>query len=318
MTRTIPLMITRFLPLLSLVAFSFASAGTVQLVVPTYDYTPGNASNTEGTGIANNGTSVGQYNHTATYGSFTRSKKGRFSRPILFPGANVTNAMGINISGLVCGSFEVTVPGMPRNKSRTGSPSRPENIIVTHGFFFDGFTYTQFDLPGSDNTYVTGVNDAGDFCGYGSTMDGFNTGFVSIGGVITTFSGPAGVTISPLAINNLGQVVGYYNTPTNAHGFFRAADGALTNPIDYPNALYTTLTGINDAGLIVGWYRSIGFVTSGMVVQNFNRFTSYDHPDATNNTTIFFGVNNSSLISGYYQVDASGSGNHAFIARFGR
>ncbi len=34
--------------------------------------------------------------------------------------------------------------------------------------------------------------------------------------------------------------------------------------------------------------------------------------------TLFYGVNNSHLISGTYQVDASGSGDHAFIARFGR
>ena len=312
-------MITRLLPLVSLVAFSFASAGTVQLVVPTYDYTPGKAENTEGAGIANNGTNVGQYNHNATYGSFSRAKNGRFSRPILFPGANVTNASGINIAGLVCGSFEVTVRGMLQGKEDAPFPGKPENMIITHGFFLDGSTYTQFDLPGSENTYVTGVNDAGDFCGYGSTSTtGFHTGFVSIGGVVTTFSGPGGATISPLAINNLGQVVGYYNPPDSAHGFFRAADGTLTNPIDYPNAIYTTLTGINDAGLIVGWYRNIGFVTSGMVVQNFNLFTSFNHPDETNNMTLFFGVNNNNLISGYYQVDASGSGNHAFIARFGR
>ena len=311
-------MITRLLPLLSLVAFSFASAGTVQLVVPTYDYTPGKAENTVGDAIANNGTNVGQYNHNATHGSFTRSKKGRFSRPILFPGATVTNAAGINSSGLVCGSFEVNVPEMPQNKERAGFPDRPENIIVTHGFFFDGSTYTQFDLPGSDNTYLTGVNDAGDFCGYSSTTTGFHIGFVSIGGVITTFSGPGGVTISPLAINNLGQIVGYYNPPDSAHGFFREADGTLTNPVDYPNAKYTTLSGINDAGLIIGWYTNVGNVTSGMVVQNFNLFTSYSHPDATNNTTLFHGVNNANLISGHYQVDASGSGNHAFIARFGR
>lgn len=294
------------------------AAGTIQLIVESYDYTPGNAENTEGAGIANNNTSVGQYNHNATYGSFTRSKKGRFSRPILFPGATVTNATGINISGLVCGSFDVNVRGMPQDKKRAGFPDRLENIIVTHGFFFDGSIYTQFDLPGSDNTYVTAVNDAGDFCGYGSTMEGFNTGFVNIGGVLTAFSGPSGATITPMGINNLGQIVGYYNTPTAAKGFYREADGTLTYPIVYPNALYTTLTGINDAGLIVGFYTKVGFVTSGMVVQNFNLFTSYDHPDATNNLTYFGGVNNSNLISGFYQVDASGSGNHAFIARFGR
>ncbi len=311
-------MITRLLPLLSLVAFSFASAGTVQLIVPTYEYTPGKAENTEGYGIANNGTNVGHFNHRTTYGSFTRSKQGRFSRPILFPGATVTDALGINSAGLVCGSFDVNVPELRQNKEGAGFPDRPENIIVTHGFFFDGTTYTQFDLPGADNTYVTGVNDAGDFCGYGSSNTGFHTGFISLGGVVTTFSGPSGATISPLALNNLGQIVGYYGNPDSAQGFYRDAAGTLTSPIDYPSAKYTTLTGINDAGLIVGFYVSISLVASGMVVQNLTLFTSYDHPDATNHITIFNGVNNSNLISGTYQVDASGSGDHAFIARFRR
>jgi hypothetical protein len=317
------MMIIRLLSLLSLSSAILASevapaAGTITLVVPTYDYTPGKAENTEGYGIANNGTAVGQYNHNATYGSFTRSQKGRFSRPILFPGADVTDATGINISGLVCGSFDVNVRGMLQDKQGASFPDKPENIIVTHGFFFDGSTYTQFDLPGFDNTYVTGVNDAGDFCGYGSTMEGFHTGFVSIGGVVTTFSGPSGATISPLAINNLDQIVGYYNNPDTAKGFFRDAGGTLTYPIVYPNSQYTTLTGINDAGLIVGWYTSLGLVTSGLVVQNFTLFTTYNHPDATNNLTYFGGVNNNNQINGYYQVDASGSGNHAFIARLGR
>jgi hypothetical protein len=301
-----------------MLATATAPAGTVTLVVPTYDYTPGKAENTEGYGIANNGTAGGQYNHKGTYGSFTRSQKGRFSRPILFPGAKTTDALGANTSGLVCGSFLVNVRGTSLDNKRAGSTDRPENIDVHHGFFFDGTTYTQFDLPDSDNTYVTGVNDAGDFCGYGETMAGFHTGFVSIGGVVTTFSGPNGVTISPLAINNLGQIVGYYNNPDFAKGFFRDADGTLTYPIEYPVAKYTTLTGINDAGLMVGSYTDVGLVTHGLVVKNFTELTSYEHPDATNNLTYFGGINNNNLINGYYQVDPFGSGNHAFIARFGR
>jgi hypothetical protein len=276
------------------------AAGTIQLIVESYDYTPGKATNTWGYGVANNGTVVGQYNHKATAGSFTRTSKGHFSHPILFPGAVTTDATGVNRSGLVCGSFEVD-----------------EGVFVTHGFFFDGTTYTQFDLPGYDNTFVTGVNDAGDFVGYGVTGS-LNTGFVSISGVITTFSGPGGVTISPQAINNLGQIVGYYSSPTSAHGFFRDADGTLTYPIDYPASLYTSLDGINDAGLIVGTYTKAGFITSGLVVQNLNLFTSYDHPDALNNVTVFRGINNSNIISGFYLEDASGSGVHAFIARFAR
>jgi len=315
-------MTARFLSLLflgsAILTPSTAPAGTVTLVVPTYDYTPGKAENTEGYGIANNGTAVGQYNHNLTYGSFTRSQKGRFSRPILFPGAKTTEALGVNTSGLVCGSFLVNVRGTALDKKRPGSTDRPENMDVHHGFFFDGTTYTQFDLPASDNTYVTGVNDAGDFCGYGETTAGFHTGFVSIGGVVTTFSGPNGVTISPLGINNLGQIVGYYGDPTFAKGFFREADGTLTYPIEYPVAKYTTLTGINDAGLMVGWYTDVGLTTHGLVVKNFTDLTSYEHPDATNNLTYFGGINNSNLINGFYQVDPFGSGNHAFIARFGR
>jgi hypothetical protein len=54
------------------------------------------------------------------------------------------------------------------------------------------------------------------------------------------------------------------------------------------------------------------------VVKNFTELTSYEHPDATNNLTYFGGINNNNLINGYYQVDPFGSGNHAFIARFGR
>jgi hypothetical protein len=315
-------MITRLVSLLllgsSLLVPALApAAGTIQLIVESYDYTPGKATNTDGYGIANNGTAVGQYNFKATYGSFTRASKGRFSRPILVPGANVTQATGINSSGLVCGSFDVNVPEMLQNKKRAWFKDTPEDVTITHGFFFDGTTYTQFDLPGYDHTYVTGVNDAGDFCGYG-VLGSVNTGFVGIGGVITTFSGPGGITIAPQAINNLGQIVGYYSSPTSAHGFFRDADGTLTYPIDYPASLYTSLYGINDAGLIVGTYTKAGFITSGLVVQNLNRFTSYDHPNALNNVTSFRGANNSNFISGFYQEDASGSGVHAFIARFGR
>ncbi len=314
----IPRLLSLFLLGSAILAPATAGAGTVTLVVPTYDYTPGKAENTSGYGIANNGTAVGQYNHKGTYGSFTRTQKGRLSRPILFPGAKTTNALGVNTSGLVCGTFLVNVPETSLGKKRASSTARPENIDVNHGFFFDGTTYTQFDLPGSDNTYVTGVNDAGDFCGYGSSVTGFHTGFVSIGGIITTFSGPNGATISPLGINNLGQIVGFYNTPIDAEGFFRAADGTLTYPISYPSSQYTTLTGINDAGLIVGWYTDVGLTTHGLVVKNFTELTSYEHPSATNNLTYFGGINNNNLINGSYQVDPFGSGNHAFIARFGR
>ena len=121
-------MTTRLLSLLllgsAILTPATTPAGTVTLIVPTYDYTPGKAENTEGYGIANNGTAVGQYNHKGTYGSFIRSQNGRFSRPILFPGAKSTDVLGVNTSGLVCGSFLVNVRGTSLDNKRAGSTDR--------------------------------------------------------------------------------------------------------------------------------------------------------------------------------------------------
>jgi len=67
-----------------------------------------------------------------------------------------------------------------------------------------------------------------------------------------------------LGINNRGAVVGYigYTDPMSeahaARGFKRDANGVFECPIDDPNTappnLYTVATGINDSGVIGGFY----------------------------------------------------------------
>ena len=94
-------MITRLLPLLSLAAFSVSSAGTVQLVVPTYEYPPGKGHATYGAGIANDNTVVGLYVFRGVEAGYAHSLAAGYSQPIIFPGADTTAANGVNTSGLV-------------------------------------------------------------------------------------------------------------------------------------------------------------------------------------------------------------------------
>src|SRR5262245_7763447 len=68
-------------------------------------------------------------------------------------------------------------------------------------------------------------------------------------------------------INNLGQVVGYYQGSVN-HGFLLS--GGVYTTIDPPGSVLTEAHGINDSGQIVGFYfdqdqNLHGFLLSGGV-----------------------------------------------------
>jgi probable HAF family extracellular repeat protein len=65
---------------------------------------------------------------------------------------------------------------------------------------------------------------------------------------------PGQKTISPSAINNHGQVVGFFTDAAGTnHGFLYDA-GAFT-PLDYPGAAGTKANGINNLGQIVGSFQ---------------------------------------------------------------
>ena len=295
-------MMTRFIPLFLLGASLLNPlpgkllAQTIQLIVPSYDY-PGPRI-TAGEGIANNGIVVGTYVATGKVNGFYRTPRGRFSDTILVPNSITTMPRGINIAGVVCGTFV--------DRATTKD----------HGFFFDGNTYTQYDVPGAVHTDITGENDAGDFVGYYTTDPYAVIGFINAGGVFTTFSIGSGETF-PQAINNLGQVAGYYGGVDNGIGFFRDADGTVTAPIAYPDAKSTLLYGLNDHGVMVGAWEDLGFKTHALVRSQTNQFLSYDYPDAQFPFIMFRGINNSNLISGYIQ-DPSAGATHGVIARIGR
>ncbi len=269
-----------------------AEAPRIRLVVPGYDFPGQNVSYTLGGAISDNGAVAGIFAVPGIDSAgYERRADGQFSPRILFRRSVQTAAYGVNSAGIISGTFYTD---------------------ADHGFFYDRGTYTQYDVPGAIHTNVTGLNDAGDFCGYYFTDAAVITPFANVGGTLISFSIPGIDVVYPRAINNLGQVAGGYVDPADPqveHGFLRDTDGTLIYPLDYPSSTVTAIFGLNDNGALVGTYRDSSLVWHAFLLQLPHQFLSYDYPGGYYST--FRGINNSGLISGDALTDTF----HAFIAR---
>jgi uncharacterized membrane protein len=232
------------------------------------------------------------------------------------PGAGVTGVSAINNFGDMVGSF---------GQSNTGPIS---------GFLYRSGTFTYFDYPGETVTVPNGINDAGLISGYagqapvyGFLYNGVNFTTLQDGGNSATFArginkagivvGGAGTIYTTKAfemigarfktlsvpgqwfyvessgINNLGQIVGF----TDSNGFKCGAGKCQTFAV--PGATQTSAEGINDTGVIVGWYLAsscdCGFLLKG------GKYLSFSYPGAA--FTEAQGINNSGQIVGSYTFD---------------
>jgi uncharacterized membrane protein len=100
------------------------------------------------------------------------------------------------------------------------------------------------------------------------------------------FPGFASVT-SPLAINNRGDIVGYYDDSAGAiHGYLRPNGGAFI-PVDFPGAVATMAFTINDTGEIVGVYFDQNGFQHGFLLRR-GVFSTIDFPGAAQTRGVTF------------------------------
>lgn len=176
------------------------------------------------------------------------------------------------------------------------------------------------DVPGASGTAVNGVNNRGTLVGtwFNSQNQGF--GFVEQpGGQPTTFNypGTTGMTF-PSGINDVGTSVGVFQDSSGVfHGWVRSPGGSMTQ-LDDPSAFEepgfgTFAIGINDNGVIVGFYFATLFGSPHGFVDDHGTFRTLDFPGSSG--TILDAVNNSGAIVGDY-TDAA-IVNHGFIYQKG-
>jgi len=113
-------------------------------------------------------------------------------------------------------------------------------------------------------------------------------------------------------MNNTGSIVGYYvDTSGLPHGFRKDRTGYLT--LDFPGAVGTALTDINDGGVMVGYYSRADGVPHGFSFKN-GRFASIDFPGSMD--TIPEKINSNGVIAGEY--NATQPITHGFVLDNGK
>jgi probable HAF family extracellular repeat protein len=225
--------------------------------------------------------------------------------PIDNPAGTNTNALGINNSGQIVGSY---------------TSGRPDS-----GFIYGGGSYTPINYPsttGPTTTDAFGINDHGQIVGAYADIGNGTHGYVYNQGSYTTLDVPGGTTTQAWGINNKGQVSGLYASALpgrpNLHGFL-LTDAGYTTLDDPLGPGETIATGLNDRGQVVGYYSALigpntsgAFIISGQhaFLYSDGSYLTIDDPLATQGT-FAYGINNAGQIVGYY---ADGSGAYGFIA----
>jgi hypothetical protein len=284
-------------PLMGTFAQQAASSGSIE-VITTFDY-PGAGNQTLPQKVNERGDVVGVFiDSNGVTRAFVRFSDGSFSDPIVDPNDTVgfTEGRGINNSRTVAGDYVISDGTL-------------------HSFFLSGGTFTEYDVPGTVQTNLLSINDAGDFTGgFDPDGSGIFQAFVSVGGTLTSWLVPESLSTFAYEINNSKDlVVGYYIDSSGVvlHGYYRDANGTLHFPIDPSGSVTTVLFGLNDRNWVVGRYLDGSGVTHGLFFVPPNSFFTFDYPGST--FTSLNGISDRGIICGRY-VDASGIA-HGFLAR---
>jgi hypothetical protein len=184
-------------------------------------------------------------------------------------------------------------------------------------------TFTTLNIHGSTTAMALGINSAGDVVG---TQNG-TAFFLPFGGSAQTLTTP-GTASSAFGINDHGNIVGQFTSGTTAPGFFitnNAASSFIT--INAPSGPDTVnAQGVNDSGLIVGFYvgtdgqdhgfmgqegNAVGGVLTGTAIADPTIPSVPGEPGATFVFSQILGINDQGIAAGYY--GDSTTSQHGFL-----
>lgn len=205
------------------------------------------------------------------------------------PGNNAggTTVNGINNNGAVVGF-----------SSDSATPTIFTNFIRNP----DG-TFSPLSIGGDPLAMANGINSSSTVVG----GDSNNTAFKLAGGVPMTLPSVNGTTASETAfgINDGGLIVGQFTdnaTDTTPGYLLNGSTFTILNPT--ANATVTNAQGVNNNGLVIGFYSLDGVHQHGFFYNpGTNSFTLPADPTIANLVlTQFLGINDFGLAVGYYQL----------------
>jgi hypothetical protein len=125
----------------------------------------------------------------------------------------------------------------------------------THGFLLAGRNVTIFDFPGSVVTDAYKSTDEGDIVGFYTDANDPGAGYLRTPtGTFRRISISGGTHVGARGINERESIVGQFDGVMDGqtHGFLLKDDRYTT--IDFPSAMSTVASDINNRGTIVGDY----------------------------------------------------------------
>jgi hypothetical protein len=224
-----------------------------------------------------------------------------------FPGSVQTQVTGLNDEGVTVGFF-----------STMNTASMTNNNF---GFYKSNGSSHEVNFPTGDNAspqvdQLLGVNDHDIAVGFYTNGQGSNRGYeynvatrqfarVLVPGAP---GGTAGPSLTAAAINNHGDVAGFYNkTSSRVDAFLKLHNGRFIT-LAVPGASMTQAFGVNDGDEVVGAYTDgtgSNAQTHGFTWRPGSGFTTVDDPHGLG-TTIINGINDHGDLVGFY-TDSSGN-----------
>ncbi|HYA53456.1 MAG TPA: hypothetical protein VEG33_20080 [Streptosporangiaceae bacterium] len=230
------------------------------------------------------------------------------------PGAAQTQVTGLNDTGITVGFWS--------DENNAYLPNDSFGFYAVRGSSFHVVDFPTRDNASPPVDQLLGVNDHGVAVGFYTNSQGSNRGYeynigtrtfsrVLVPGAPRMGRGPS---LTAAAINNHGDVAGFYTAGDGATvGFVKMAGGRFIT-LAYPGASMTQALGINDGGEVVGTYEvatGASCWTHGFTWRAGHGFTAVDDPHGVDTTSIN-GVNGAGDLVGFY-ADARGN-THGLLA----
>lgn len=201
-----------------------------------------------------------------------------------YPGSQQTQVTGINTPGKTSGFYilhnktigftdyqgtfvSVAYPKKPFNQllgqndyaqaagyySTKADGSGPDTAYV---YDEDGGIFEVFEIPASVSAQATGINNSENVCGFYIDANQVNHGWLQFGGHFVVLDYPGSAGTQALGLNNQGAVVGSWTDNSgNTHGFVYTVSSGTFTSVDDPSGIGSTIVnGINDNGVLVGFY----------------------------------------------------------------